>query len=378
MKQKRCVLKFCILGFFLVFLLNSNSVFAAQNDVYTVNDVIASGSGKSPSQARTNAVTSAQRNAFLILLDRLGIDAKAASSIDDAAISDMVASQQILGEKVAGNNYSATLNLSFSESFVKHYLGKKVPSADDKKETAAPSTYLIVPVKLIKNQSLIWETNNDWKIAWENILKTNKVSYLKLAKGEIDDISTITPSAVDNPRFTDFEQLLNKYKADGLMLVYFDFDSIENKVNIVLQNIQKFNAAKTKLDFVNVNQLSPEDLVNKVAEKTFHYIASILDKDGPRSSPLTAPTTIQTGISTYPIDILIYGLEDWLKVKNKLENSNLVSQFRVESLSRDLVKIIVSYNNSNGDIISAFARNNLYLQKKPEGGYFLSLNKPQQ
>jgi hypothetical protein len=375
-KQKRCPLKFCILGFFLVFLLNSNSVFAAQNDAYTVNDVIASGSGKSPSQARTNAVTSAQRNAFLILLDRLGIDSSTASSIDDAAISDMVASQQILGEKVAGNNYSATLNLSFSESFVKHYLGKKVAAAEDKKETA--NSYLIVPVKLIKNQSLIWETNNDWKVAWENILKANKVSYLKLAKGEIDDIATITPSAVDNPHFTDFEQLLNKYKTDGLMLVYFDFDSIENKVNIVLQNIQKFNTTKTKLDFVNVNQLSPEDLVNKVAEKTFDYIASIVDKDGVRSSPLTAPTTIQTGISTYQIDILIYGLDDWLKVKNKLENSNLVSQFRVESLSRDLVKIIVSYNNSNGDIINAFAKNNLYLQKKTEGGYFLSLTKPQQ
>ncbi len=380
MRQKCCVMKFCILSLFTAFLLlNSTAVFA-QNDNYTINDVIASGSGKSPSQARINAVASAQRNAFLILLDRLGIDSSAAKNIDDATISDMIASQQILGEKIAGNNYSATLNLSFSESFVKYHLGKKFPGNDDKKDgSTTAGNYLIVPVKLIKNQSLIWETSNDWKIAWENILKTNKVSYLKLAKGEIDDIGNITPSAIDNPSFTNFEQVLNKYKTDGLMLVYFDFDSIENKVNIVLHTIQKFNSTKTKLDFVNVNQLSPEDLVNKVAEKTFNYIASIVDKDGNKSLPISAPqAAIQSGMSTYQIDILIYGLDDWLKVKNKLENSNLVSQFKVESISRDLVKIIVSYNNANGDVINAFAKNNLYLQKKPEGGYFLSLNKVQQ
>ncbi len=372
---------FCVLGFFLVLLfsLNSSLVFA-QNATYAVNDIIANGSGKSPSQARTNATAAAQRNAFLILLDRLGIDASAASTIDDAAVSDMVASQQILNEKISGNNYSATLNLTFSESFVKHYLGKKIAAADDAKENSkstSASSYLVIPVKLLKNQSLIWESNNDWKVAWENILKTNKVSYLKIAKGEIDDIATVSQSKVDNPNFSDFEPMLNKYKVDGVMLVYFDFDSIENKVNIILQNVQRFSSTQTKLDFVNVNQLSVEDLVNKVAEKTFNYIDSITEKPSPTTVATQPLQPIQQGISPYQIDVLISSLDDWLKVKNKLENSNLVSQLRVDSISRDLVKINISYNNNNGDIISFFARNNLFLQKKTEGGYFLSLNKIQ-
>lgn len=360
-------IKFFMLGFFMVFFFTSQNLFA-QNQNYLINDIVANGSGNSPSQARNNAVAAAQRDAFLILLGRLGINESIASTLEDAAIADMVASQQIMNEKISGNNYSAIINLSFSESFVKHYLGDKISTANNNTESSSANlvgSYIVVPIKLEKNQSLIWETNNDWKLAWERVLKNNNINSLKLLKGDIDDISTITPNNISQSNFTDFEPLINKYKVDGLMLAYFDFDSIENKVNITLQNIQKFSSNQTKLAFVNVNQLSPEDLVNKVAQKTINYIALVNNQK----------TTAKQEILPYQLDILIYELSDWLKVKNKLENSNLVSQLKVNSISKDLVKITIYYNSANGDIINFFAKNNLFLQKKSEGGYILSLTK---
>ncbi len=364
--------KFFILGFFVVLLLSLNYNLAfAQNTTYAVNDVIANGSGISPSQARINAIAFAQRNAFLILLERLGIDENIASTLDDTAIADMVASQQIINEKISDTNYSATLNLTFSESFVKYYLGEKLPPSDKPKEAITPNitgSYLVIPVKLIKDQSLIWEENNDWKTAWENILENNKITYLNLPKGDIDDITIISSPTIGDANFTDFEPLLTKYRVDSLMLAYFNFDSIENKVNITLHNVQKFSSTQIKLAFVNVDQLPNEDLVNKVAEKTINYIALVNDKN---QQKLPQQSTV-----TYQIDVLINGLNDWLKVKNKLENSNLVSQFRVNTISRDLVKISVSYNNGNGDIINFFAKNRLFLQKRSANEYFLSLTKP--
>jgi hypothetical protein len=379
LSQKQ-VRNFLLTGFFLtcLLLIFCQPLFA-QDPNYFINDVVASGSGSSPNQARTNAIASAQRNAFLILLGRLGVKENIASTLEDGAISDMVASQQIMNEKIAGNNYSATLNLSFSESFVKHYLGNKISTANslanslanpspNNQETSQEniaSSYLVIPIKIEKPQPLIWETNNDWKLACESFTKNNNINYLKLPKGDIDDISAITIDTVNNNNFTDFEPLITKYKVDGLILAYFDFDSIENKVNITLQNIQKFNSVQTKLAFVNVNQLSPENLINKVAEKTINYIAL---SNGKKESA-------KQEISSYQFDVLIFGLNDWLKIKNKLENSNLISQLKINSISKDLVKINVSYNSVNGDIINFFAKNNLFLQKKNEGGYILSLNK---
>ncbi len=351
---------FCLV---LILLLNSNIAIAQVQNPYAVNDVVVNASGKSPTQARTNAINSGQRNAFVILLNRLGIDESVATSLQDNTISDMVASQQIIDEKIAGNNYSATLNLTFSESFVKHYLGNKIGI----KDLAKSESYLIVPIKLIKNQPLIWEETNDWKLAWENIIKNNKTSSIKLLKGDVEDIGSFNASTINDSNFSSFETALNKYKVDALVFAYFEFDAIENKVNIDLKTIRKFQTNQIRLDFVNVNQLPMTDLVNKVAGKTADYLIG-----GDKNSASTSASNIPFNVN---IDVLISDLGDWMTVKNKLENANIISALKVNSVSKDLVKINVTYNNNNGDIINFFAKYNLFLQKKPEGGYFLSLTK---
>ena len=350
---------FCLI---LVLLFNSNIALSEVQSQYAVSDVMVNASGKTPSQARINAVAAGQRNAFIILLNRLKIDENFAASLQDDAISDMVASQQIIDEKISGNNYSATLNLTFSESFVKHYLGNKINSV----EVAKPNSYLVIPIKMVKNQSIIWEENNDWKLAWENIIKNGKTSSIKLLKGDVEDINIFNVGTVSNANFSSFESAFNKYKVDTLIFAYFEFDAIENKVNINLQTIRKFQTNQVRLDFVNVNQLSMPDLINKVADKTVDYLVG--EKNNTSS-------VASNGADSVNIDVLISDLGDWMTVKNKLENSNIVSGLKVNSISKDLVKISVIYNANNGDIANFFAKYNLFLQRKTEGGYFLSLTK---
>ena len=53
----------------------------------------------------------------------------------------------------------------------------------------------------------------------------------------------------------------------------------------------------------------------------------------------------------------------------------LETVFDEEANEEETSEINVTYNNNNGDIINFFAKYNLFLQKKPEGGYFLSLTK---
>lgn len=344
----------------LILLLNTKLASAEVQSKYAVNDVAVNASGKSPTQARINAIASGQRSAFIILLNRLEVDENFANSLKDEVIADMVASQQIIDEKIAGNNYSATLNLAFSESFVKHYLKNKI--AVD--ETIKPASYLVVPIKIVKNQSLIWEENNDWKSAWKSIIQNNKASSIQLIKGDSADVSSLNSNTINDNNFAHLSAILNKYKVDSLVLAYFEFDAIENKVNIDLKTVFKSKASQVRLEFVNINQLPMMDLMDKVAQKTLNYlISNKSDSKSPNSS--TA--------SIVNIDVLISDLGDWMTVKNKLENFNIVSDLKINSISKDLVQINSTYNNNNGDIINFFAKYNLLLQNKPEGGYFLSL-----
>jgi len=353
------LMKLKLLCLITILLLNSNFARAEIQSQYFVGDVLINASGKSPSQARINAIASGQRNAFIILLNRLGIDENLANGFKDDIISDMVASQQIMDEKIAGNNYSATLNLNFSDSFVKHHLGGhlggKIESAQEKK----PNSYLVIPIKIIQNETLIWGENNDWKLTWENIIKNNQTLPIKLPKGDIEDIGIFNNNAVNEDKFLNFESSLNKYKVEALVLAYFEFDAIENKVNIHLKTIRKFQNNQVHLDFINVNQLEMPDLINKVANKTLDYL--IADK-----------TSAEPNEINLSIDVLISNLGDWVEIKNKLENSNIVSGLKVSSISKSSVKINVTYNKNNGNIINFFAKHNLLLQKRKEGEYSLS------
>ena len=362
--------------FFIIFslscllLLNPKLTFAKNNQQYTVNNIIASAQGKSPNQARSNAIASGQRNAFLILLERLKINKTIADDITNETIADMVFSQQILDEKISNNQYSATLNLKFSKNFVAHHLGKNFISLNNQPILQQPDYYLIIPIKLIKNQKLLWERNNDWKQAIKNALKNNPTPLLKIPTGDIDDIITISTEDIKNFNFSYFKPILNKYQANIIILAYFDFDSLENKVDITLKNIQQHRTTHTELNFINVKHLSPQSLVDEVANKTIGYITQ-------SNHQLLTRSTISGAYSSHQIDVLISDLDDWLKVKNKLQDSNIISQLTINSISQDVVDINISYNNSAGNIIDFFAQDNFFLQQKNEGGYFLSLTKLQ-
>lgn len=345
----------CLLLTFFMF----NSAFAEDQKQYAIKDIIINGSGESPIEARNNAIALGQKNGFMILLSRLDIDENLASSLSDSTIGDMVAEKQIIDEKIAGNNYSATLNLTFSASFVKYYLG----NVDLSEPVIKNNSYLMIPIKIVKDRLLVWEKGNDWKMAVENVINNNQELPITIIKGDVDDISNLNIDTIDDNIFSDFAPISEKYKTSSIILAYFDFDNIENKVDIELKTIRKFQTNRVRLNFVNVNQLEEESLINKVASKTIEYIVknqSESSKEGPEA---------QLNID---IDVLISDLKEWISIKNKLENSNIIFGLRINSISRDLVKINVDYNNQNGDIISLFDKHGLILQQKSENGYFLS------
>ena len=111
-----------MLRFFLALLICSfqlaTSGFCADSEIYLVENISAKTKAKSPTLARISAQASARRDGFLILLTRLELNTAIADEINDDEISEMVSSEQIQNEKIAGNTYFATLNITFAKNFV--------------------------------------------------------------------------------------------------------------------------------------------------------------------------------------------------------------------------------------------------------------------
>jgi len=345
-----------IFSFFFILFLAISSASWAEENIYLVEGISAKSTTKSPSTSRTSAVANARRDAFLILLTRLGKKTKLADEVTNDEIADMVRSEQINDERIAGSAYSATLNILFAQDFVEHILSQK--TSPTIVETTAPELYLLIPAEVIKRKIILWEEDNSWKKAVEKSIKKKAKGTFITPEADLSNIASINAGTIATTDYQKLEPVISKYNASAAYTMFFNYDTIENKVVIDVFYIRKLQKKQLKLSFVNVDRLGYEALVDKVADKTVDYLLNAKNNE-----------TKNLNSNLIRIGIKIATLSDWLMVKNKIENSNFVNQFRVESISRDYAVISVNYIDGRFLVEEAFAKIGLSLDLRSENFY---------
>ncbi len=335
----------------------------AGDATYLIEKIPVEISGKSPSAARQKATAIARRDAFLVLLGRLEVGIKVADNVTDEEISDMVRSEQIEEEKIAGNVYSASFNIVFAKDFVDHILAKKKYKKikkSDEESLEQDDPQILIPVTVERGRFIIWEENNDWKTSIDSYLKRKATKKFIIPEGDIDTISIINSDRIKTIGYPELEPILTKYKSDAAHILFFQYDSIENKVNIDVLNLRKLQKKQVRLSFLNIDHLSQEALLRKVTEKTIeHLLANQRLENKALNSNL-----IQIGIP-------ISSLRDWLDIKERIESSNLVTQINIESISKDYVLVSVNYPNMKVEIDRTFMTVGIVLDKTSENMYLL-------
>jgi len=343
-----------------IFGIFSTASFAAQPASYLVENVAVSVSGRSPSDARNLATANARRDAFLILLARLDLKLNIADKIDNSEIFEMVRSEQINDEKMAGNNYSASFNIMFAKDFVEHTLAAKnadkIAAIDEKKS----EVNLLIPVKIAKRKVVLWEENNDWRAALAKNLQKKSLQNFVIPEADMGNIALLNRDNIDSADYEKLEPILSRSKADAAYILFFVFDEIENKVSVSVSHIRKFQKKQVKLNFVNVDRLSYEALMDKVASKSLDYLVNAQSTD----------KAVTSSIVRIRIPILSFG--NWLMIKGRIESSNLVSQLNIESISKDYALISVNYTSAGSDIVESFAKIGLTLEKVGDNFYAIS------
>lgn len=348
------------LVFFIAFSLNS---FAAENDPYVVENVPVSVTGKSPNASRNIATATAHRDAFFILLTRLSLATTVADTVSDEEISDMVRSEHIDNERLAGNNYSAVFNITFAKDFVDHILAQKHPQKEAVKKVESQQSYLVIPVKLVQRKALIWEESNDWKKSVEKFLSQKPELKFISPPADVENIAILSIDDLAKVDYASLDPMISRYKANAAYLLFFSLDELNKRITVEISYIRKMQKKQMKLSFVNIEGLSKETMMIRVAEKTLEYIAKSQANEA-------------AGLSFMPIrlQIPITTLGNYLMIKNKIENSNLVNSLNIESISRDYAFVTVGYVNSSAEINEAFAKIGLTLTKKGDDFYLINSN----
>jgi hypothetical protein len=315
--------------------------------------------------ARNLAVSTAHRNAFLILLSRLKMDEKIANQIKDEEISDMVRSQYIADEVMSGNNYSANFDITFGRDFVEYSLNKrkiKKDGAAAEKDKENKETYLLIPVKISGKKVLLWEETNDWRNAIEKTLLNNSQEKLVLAYNDIENIATINRFNILNINYARLEPLISRYKTNGAYLLFFSDDELTDKVKVDVSYISKIQSKQMKLSFVNIKQVDDGNLISIIAKKTVEYVENLNMND-----------INKIGKNELFFEARIRNLGDWLTIKNRIENSGLVNELMIQAISHDEAKFKVNYSGANSNIITSFAEANIALEEKGRNSYIVKL-----
>jgi len=342
-----------------IFLITYKNSFAqeAKNNIYEIESISSKASDKTPNASKILATTNARRDAFMVLLMRLQLPIATADNISNEEIAEMVRSEQIVDEKIAGNNYSANYNITFARDFVDHILEKKTKEQESKNselDKPKKDNYLIIPIKVAKKRPLLWEPENDWRSTIDKVInKNNLQKNFIIPESNAENIALINGQNISNVSFENFEKILETYNAQGVYLMFYNFDEIENKVLVEVQYFRKLLKKQFRLSFINVDRLSYSDLLTKVADRSIEYL---------KNNPIGSDNALNKNI--FNLIIKISSISDWLNVKNTLDKSSLIDGLEIISISKDEVKIKINYINTQIPVEQGLEKLGLIFSKR--------------
>lgn len=339
----------------------SNSAKKTSN--YLIKDVIAKSEAENSSQARNQAISIAQREAFLTLLQRLEIDEVFSDDFSDAEIKRLVKSQQVLDEKITYNSYFAILNIEFNEEYVSFSLDKK----NIDKDSVKLINYLTLPVLRFDDRAFLFEDSNRWMSAIKKAVENDEeAQFLILPYGDEQDQEALTIQSVNLGEMVEFGDSLKKYNANLPLVIYFDLDRKADKADVSIRVISRFQKRVSKLSFTNIGGIEFESLLDKVAIRAVDYLKS-------KRSEKIVEQTNEIKQNNLTLVIKIRNLKDLIAAKRRLRPIKKDLDFEISSINSDSAKIAIKEKINFDELIDIFDRYGFEISQD-EGVYYLTDN----
>jgi len=328
-------------------------------NIYNIESISSKANGKSLAISKNIATTNARRDAFMVLLMRLQLPIATADDVTNEEIAEMVRSEQIVDEKSVGNSYSANYNIAFAKDFVDHILKSKNKDEENVTKLSNTENYVIIPVKMIKKRPLIWEQENDWMAMFKRVInKNNSGKQFIVPEGNFENVAIVNGQNVSNISYDDMQKIIENYNAQSIYLLYYNLDEIANKALVEVTYLRKLQKKQFRLSFVNVDHLPYNDLVIRVAERTFEYI---------KNNPIGSDNALNKNF--IDLFIRISSIDDWLNMKSTFDKAKFVDSYEIKSISKDQVKLSINYLNTQTPFEKELQKLGLNFSKRDESSF---------
>ena len=348
-------------GLGLLLLLTAAPPGRAQDaeDPYTAT-VKVDATADSPASAREAARIDGQRRALGTVADRLsgGTGAAKLTKLDDRTITDLVASFEVASEKMSAVRYLADYTFHFRPAAVQRVLRNAGVALSDQpgKEPGKPA--VVLPVYQTGSGAVLWDDPNPWRSAWTQSPPATGPVPLSVPLGDISDVAAIDAAKA---RAGDAEALAAIGKQNGAEDAIVALAAPRGPadkpsgLDIIVRRYRAGRLVDTHPESFSANP-------GETAEAFFGRAVAAVTSDiesGWKKEPV--PHYDQQGSLTAVLPIT--GLEDWVKVRDRLASVPTIRKVSLVTLSRQEATIEIEYLGNIDQLKASLAGVSLDLVK---------------
>jgi hypothetical protein len=351
---------------FLTILAPLNAAPAAQaadDPVFTVENVRVDVTDKDAATAREKAFPQAQQQAFLQLAQKLMTEdeMKRFKAPDDITVGSMIKDYEMSDEHLSSVRYVGTYTFRFKGDAVRAWLGKQNLTYTD-----VPSkTLLILPFYQWGSRTVLWGNDNPWLAAWTRRGPSNKgLVPLAVPLGDVQDIADIGDKDVFTYDRGSLQHMMGRYNAGeaaiALAAVQWDANTGEGQVPREL-NVQIYRTDHNGPEFVTSLKIPSQagDTLDKLYDRAADAVRAALQHDWKTRTAATPAD--QAAAGTMKVRIRFAGMQQWVETQKALRHAPGVSDVKVLSLKPDAANVEFAFSGTEDRLRLALAQADITL-----------------
>ena len=309
-------------------------------DVFEVRGVETDVTAENANEARTQALATAERKAFELMLKRLTLrsDWPRLPKAGEQGAAMFIRDFSVIREKASSVRYIASLAYRFKPDEIRALLRNySIPFSE-----TVSKPVLVLPIYREGGAFMLWDDPNPWREAWENRPAVIGLVPTAMPLGDLADIAAISVDQALAGNAERLQAIADRYGAGDVLVVLCTYQAPSGSTPAELQvTVSRFG--RTAIYPTNVSSIPAE------ADETLDSLLSraALELTYRLEDEWKSENLIQLGDrQSLPAVIAISGLPDWLEVRRRLASVAIVEKVELLLLSRDEARVNLVYSGT--------------------------------
>ncbi|MDX1580198.1 MAG: DUF2066 domain-containing protein [Alphaproteobacteria bacterium] len=330
-------------------------------DVYRVEDVSVDVTAGTAAAARSEAIRSAQQQAFEEVMHRITLtrDWPALPELDNEGINALVTSIEVGNERYSARRYIADVTVTFSRSGIRRLLSLVgLPYA----ETQTPPI-VVLPVFRSSGLQLLWDDPNPWAEAWKSTNWQGHLLPFVIPEPSLSNMTLISASQAAGDYPDRRRAIAERYDANGV-LVPLAREKIDPATGepVLAVTVRRYQngvlSDEYGLDFYRGEGEERQAFLDRAARSIGQQMI-----DQWKETALIDMSQESDLAAIVPI----YGFADWLVIQQRLADTPMINRVIVDSLGLSGALVTLKYLGTEDQLSVALSQYGLNLRETEDG-----------